>query len=248
MKQKIDLMSPKREDDRMDFFATIEKRRSCRKFRPDPFPEEWVRKALGSAILAPNSSNTQTWHFHWVKSESARAELAKACLSQSAARTAAHLIVVTANADLWQRSRPHLVQWSKDVGAHKSVQDYYEKLVPWMYRAGWLNLLAPLRWLMFNGAGLFRPMMRTPVTQRDLSEVAIKSAALAAENFVLAITAQGGATCMMEGFDEVRVRRRLGLKGRTRVVMVIGVGFEDPKGLWGPRFRLPLSDVVTEHY
>ena len=40
---------------------------------------------------------------------------------------------------------------------------------------------------------------------RDLQEIAIKSAALGAENFVLALEAQGFSSCMMEGHDESRV-------------------------------------------
>ena len=69
-------------------------------------------------------------------------------------------------------------------------------------------------------------------------------AALAAQNFVLAITAQGGATCMMEGFDESRVRKLLKLSSSSRVVTVLGIGFEAPRGTWGPQFRLPLEQVV----
>lgn len=52
----------------------------------------------------------------------------------------------------------------------------------------------------------------------------MKSAALAAENFVLAVTAEGFDTCMMEGFDEPRVRRLLGLARHYRVAMVIAIG------------------------
>jgi nitroreductase len=79
-----------------------------------------------------------------------------------------------------------------------------------------------------------------------LQEVAIKSAALASENLVLALTAQGYATCMMEGFDEVRVRNLLRLSASARVVMVIAVGLEGERGTWGPQFRIPTEQVVHE--
>ena len=88
--------------------------------------------------------------------------------------------------------------------------------------------------------------MRGPGTLRDIQEVCIKSAALAAENFVLAITAQGYATCMMEGFDEPRVKKLLGLKYSDRVVMVISVGEEAERGTWGPRFRISSDKVIHE--
>jgi nitroreductase len=81
-------------------------------------------------------------------------------------------------------------------------------------------------------------MVRRPWSFRDLQEVSIKSAALASENFMLAISAQGYSTCPMEGFDEARVKRILSLSWTDRVVMVISVGRENAaRGVWGPQFR-----------
>ena len=228
----------------MEFFEAVEKRRSIRRYTEEPVADEVVEKALDAAILAPNSSNVQTWNFFWVKSKVKKDLLVKACLDQSAAKTAKHLIVVTANPSLWKRSNPRLAEWVKDSRAPKSVLVYYDKLIPLMYRWGFLNILAPFKWLFAIAIGLFRPMMRGPFTRGALQEVAIKSSALAAENFALAVTAQGYASCMMEGFDEWRVCRLLGLQRNERVVMVIAVGVEAEKGTWGPRFRLPKAEVV----
>jgi nitroreductase len=104
---------------------------------------------------------------------------------------------------------------------------------------------------IFAVPGLFRPTSWGPCTKRDLQEVAIKSAALAAENLVLALSAQGYSTCMMEGFDEVRVKNLLGLGlagigGSARIVMVVGVGLEGERATWGPQYRIPQSEVVHE--
>lgn len=195
-------------------------------------------------MLAPNSSNVQTWNFYWVKSQDKKDRLIQACLSQSAARLSQHLIVVTADPKLWQRSQGPLLDWVNRVKAPKPVVIYYSKLIPLMYRWGLFNSLGLIKWLTTTVAGFFRPMPRGPNTKRDLQEVAIKSAALAAENFVLAITAQGFDSCMMEGFDEWRVRWLLGLSRSERVVMVVAVGKGAPDGTWGPQFRLPISEVV----
>ncbi len=229
----------------MNFFEAIEKRRSIRQFKSDEFPSAAVERALEAAILAPNSSNVQTWDFHWFKPQSSRkAEVVKACLSQAAARTASHLVVITADPSLWRRSQGPLLNFLSTLKVPQVVLTYYSKIIPMTYRWGFLNLFAPVKWAVAQGVGLFRPMPRGPHSRRDLQEVAIKSAALASENFVLAITAQGGATCMMEGFDECRLRRILRLKSSARIVMVVGVGYEAERGTWGPRFRLPLSDVL----
>jgi nitroreductase len=45
----------------------IEKRRSIRKFKPDPVPEEHIMALLDSARLAPSGSNAQPWRFKVVR-------------------------------------------------------------------------------------------------------------------------------------------------------------------------------------
>jgi nitroreductase len=231
----------------MDFFEVVEKRRSIRRFLAEPFPDASVRRALEAALLAPNSSNVQTWDFHWVKDPALKSKVVEDCLGQSAARTATQLVVVCADPKLWKRSQAPLVEWVTAAKAPAAVITYYQKLIPFMYRWGLFNSFAPFKWILMQAAGLFRPMTRGPVTRRDLEEVAARSAALAAENFMLAITALGGASCPMEGFDSSRLRRHLKLRRSTVIVMVIGVGFEADKGTWGPRFRLPFEQVVHEH-
>ena len=232
----------------MDLFEAIKKRRSVRKYTEKKVPPEVIRNALELALLAPNSSNGQTWNFYWVKSTDKKPKLIKACLNQSAARTAGELVVVVASPESWQRSHKELVTFIESVNAPKPVVFYYQKLFPSMYRWGFLNSLGLLKNLLFFTTGFFRPIMRGPGTLRDIQEVCIKSAALAAENFVLVITAQGFASCMMEGFDEPRVKKLLGLKYSDRVVMVISVGEEADRGTWGPRFRISSDKVIHEVY
>jgi nitroreductase len=228
----------------MDYFDVVNRRRSVRVYTSEPTPDAVIDKALDAALLAPNSSNTQTWNFYWVKSTAAKEKIVEACLSQSAARNAGHLMVVTADPRLWKRSQKPMLHYLNSIKAPQHVLDYHNKIVPLLYNWGPLNILAPIKWLIFSGIGLFRPMARAPCTRRDSQEVAIKSAALACENFVLAIAAQGYSSCMMEGFDEYRVGRVLKVTNTERVVMVISVGVEGTDGSYGPRFRIPKSEVV----
>ena len=228
----------------MDFFEAVKKRRSVRNYSDEKVPEAIIHKALEAAILAPNSSNTQTWDFHWVKNQDKKIKLVEACLSQFAAKTASDLIVVTANSHLWKRSQKPLLDWAISTKAPKPVQDYYEKMIPLMYRYGFLNSIGYIKFLIIFFVGLFRPMPRGPNLKRDLQEVAIKSAALASENLMLAISAQNYDSCPMEGFDEIRVRRLLNLNRHYKVVMVIAIGKGTEQGTWGPQMRLPFNDVV----
>ena len=228
----------------MEFFEVVQKRRSIRKFTEESVPESVIEKALDAALLAPNSSNTQTWDFYWVRTPEKKANLVQACFSQSAARTAQELVVVVADPALWRRSQKPLVEFVESVKAPRPVIEYYKKLIPATYTWGPLNSWGILKSLGAQVGGLFRTTPRGPHTKRDLQEVAIKSAGLAAENFVLSITAQGFATCMMEGFDEARVKKVIGVSGSARIVMCIAVGREAERGTWGPQFRIPREQVI----
>lgn len=219
----------------MDFFEAVKARRSIRKYTTEPVPAEVIEKAIDAALLAPNSSNLQTWKFFWVKDAAKKQKLVDACLGQSAARTAQELLVVVASPSLWKQTAPAMVRYLDALPKVPSlVRTYYEKLVPMTYGGTWLW---PLKELIFFGIGLFRPITRRPTSLKHIQEVSIKSAALASENFMLAISAQGFATCPMEGFDEWRVRSLLKLKRSDRVVMVLSVGRAAENGTWGPQVR-----------
>ncbi len=228
----------------MEFFDVIHKRRSIRRYTDKKVPSEVIEKALEAALLAPNSSNAQVWDFYWVQSEDKKKKLVQACLDQSAARTASDLLVVVASPTKWKRSWPHLIEFVKKVQAPKPVIMYYEKLFPYFYRWGFFNSFGLIKKVVTFCIGIFRPITRGPAFKSEIQMVAVKSAALASENFVLAIAAQGYNTCMMEGFDEWRVKKILNLKCSDCVVMVIGIGEEAERGTWGPRFRLPKENFI----
>ena len=227
----------------MDFFDVVRQRRSIRKYTATPVPPQVIEKALDAALLAPNSSNLQTTEFYWAKSQKLKSILIEACLNQGAAATAAELIVVVADRSLWKKHAKAVLAAQGGAKALPRVLNYYGRLIPFIYGWAWLW---PLNLLLFTLIGLFRPMMRRPSSSRDLDEVAIKSAALASQNFMNAITASGFDTCPMEGFDEARVKRGLRLNWTSRIVMVISIGKREESGVWGPRYRVPKEWVVKE--
>lgn len=53
----------------MSVFDLISSRRSIRKYKTDPIPDESLRKILQSGILAPSGNNRQTWKFYVVQGE-----------------------------------------------------------------------------------------------------------------------------------------------------------------------------------
>ena len=53
----------------MDTFTAIESRRSIRKFKNDPVPQELLDKILWAATLAPSGKNKQSWYFYVVQKD-----------------------------------------------------------------------------------------------------------------------------------------------------------------------------------
>lgn len=216
-------------------------------------PDDVIQRSLERAILSPNSSNMQLWEFHWIKSRDQLNKFAPLCLNQQTAKTAAHMVAFVTRKDLWKQR----VQWHKkniqnEMGDQapnkyqKRMLDYYTKIVPFAYSNDWLGIMGLLRTIVSNTIALFRPMTRMGGVS-DTKIVVHKSCALAAQTFMLSIAAEGFETCPMEGFDQVRARKALGLPRGAEISMIISVGKGTEKGIWGERLRIPYDEVVRIH-
>lgn len=233
----------------MEFFETIKKRRSVRKFTSQAVPEAVIHKCIDAALLAPNSSNIQAWSFYWVRASEKKQKLVKACFSQNAAKTAAELIVAVSRIDTWKRNRDYVVENARKANQGKIppiVANYYYKIIPLVYWQDPLGIIGFLKYIVFNTIALFKISPRGPAFRSDVFEMVTKSTALACENLMLALTAEGYASCPMEGFDEGRVKKILKLGRNQHIVMVIGLGAADPTGIYGEQYRVPKDSVVFE--
>lgn len=231
--------------DVQEFRKVVTSRRSVRNFTSKPVPPEVLHDCLDMAMLAPSSSGLQPWEFYVVKSPEKKARLVKACMSQSAAKTAAELIVVVARTDRIQDfSRMMLEQWPMPE-VPTLVKRYYQ-LIPFNYAPGPLNSFAAVKKAVLSVGGVFTPIPRGPYTHADLRLWAAKSTALACQNLMLAFRAHGFDTCPMEGFDAVRVNKLLKLPGEAFVVMVVGVGERTEEGVYFPQVRFDRELFVHE--
>jgi nitroreductase len=81
----------------MDLMDAVKGRRSIRKYKPDPVPEEGLRKVMNAVRWAPSWANTQCWEVVVVREPGVKSELAS-CLSKgnpaSSSMTDAPLILV----------------------------------------------------------------------------------------------------------------------------------------------------------
>jgi len=66
----------------LDVFEAIEKRRSIRKYRPEPVPVEKLLRVLEAARLAPSAGNRQEYRFIVVRDKETKERLVHAAAEQ----------------------------------------------------------------------------------------------------------------------------------------------------------------------
>ncbi|MFM7725928.1 MAG: nitroreductase family protein, partial [Flavobacteriales bacterium] len=198
-----------------------------------------VTRSLERAHLAPSSSNMQLWEFYRVSTPEVKKELSRYCMGQNTTETAREMIVLVARPDAWRRrAKSNLDFVKKNLGdrpAYKgqSALSYYGKLIPLLYNNDPFGIRGGIKRVVAFFIGLRRPMVRE-VAGSDMRIVAHKSAALAAQTFMLSMVAEGHDTCPVEGFDSRRVKKLLKLPRRAEINMVITCGKRIPEGIYGP--------------
>jgi nitroreductase len=191
----------------------------------------------------------QLWEFYWVYSPEMKKKFVPLCLDQSAAKTAQEFVVFVTRQDLWRkRAAWNLARIQETISGEadklqKGGTDYYKKVIPLVYMNDPFGFLSTFRRILCFVMGLRKPFMRFGGSS-DQRVMVHKSCALAAQTFMLSIAAEGFESCPMEGFDQKRVKRALGLPRGAEVNMIIAVGKGTEAGVWGPRFRLPSKEVV----
>ena len=215
---------------------------------------EITKKCVERATLAPNSSNMQLWEFYKVSTPEVKSELAKHCMNQSAARTANEFLVVVVRRNLWKDRAQFNLKKIKESFNNKPKSEYtkrdkrsisyYAKLMPNYYK-DFFGIYGWLKYILVSIIGLKRPIIRQ-VKNADVRISAHKSAALAAQTFMLSMAAEGYDTCPLEGFDSVRVRKLLKLPASAEINMIIACGIRRPEGVYHERRRLPFDKVYFE--
>ena len=227
----------------------IKNRRSVRVFSKNELDTDKVKNCIYNASLAPNSSNLQLWEFIHITNKEILKKLTKACLNQNAAKTANQLVIIVVRKDLWKdRAKANADFIKKQAGddsitnnKYKMALNYYNKLIPFTY-TDFFGILGFFKSIIVRLIGLFIPVFRQ-VTFTDKRIVTHKSAALAAQNFMISMSSIGYDTCPMEGSDTLMVKKILKLPRKSEINMVIGCGIRTKEGVYGERFRVPFEKV-----
>lgn len=245
--------SPMKESAEM-FDAIVHRRRSMRIFDAEiPFERDAVLRSIQRAVLAPNSSNMQLWEFYRISKPEMIQQIAKYSMGQRAAKTARELVVIVVRRDKWRQRAKFVLDHNETYYADKPelqhrlhrIRNYYKRLMPMYYFQDWFGVWGWLRKLIVFFASFFRPVV-WQVSKSDLRVVCHKSAALAAQTFMLSMTAEGYDTCPMEGFDSHKVKRYLQLPHASEINMIIACGPGTQKGIYSERIRVPEAEVIFD--
>ena len=233
------------------FDKIVNDRRAMRYYDPDKtMPDYVVLNSMKRAILSPSSSNMMLYEFYRVTKKKDLETLTEFCLGQATAKTAHEMVVIVIRGDKYkERAKFNLRVLQKLYKGNNEkrlnlVTKYYTKIMPMYYHTGFFGLWGWIKKTILWVTGMFRPIVRI-AGNCDIKTVMHKSAALAAQTFMLSVQAEGFDTCPMEGVDQLRIKRWLNLPRKAEVNMVISVGpGMVPKGIYNPRIRPSEEEMI----
>ncbi len=194
----------------------IVNRRSIRKFKPEPVPDEYIRELLEAARLAPSGSNAQPWRFRVVRDVGTRAMLGKAAHNQAFIAKAP--VVIVCCADI----REYLdgsVSGAQDLGKIGALEGRIVEILEDRVRK-----------------------IRSSYTIEQLMQLIAPNVAIAVEHMVLRALDFGLGTCWIRLLDGEAVKRIFDWGDNVFVFALLPVGFPDESP--APRKRLPLDKLI----
>jgi nitroreductase len=212
-------------------FEAIYSARAIRRFRPDPVPEELIRKILDSAIRAPSGGNAQSWEFVVVRDPDTRRQLGAIYRKASDIAEAVYAA----------RGRPpHLTeqQYARFMASGKYLWDHMGE--------------SPVLLLPCSRRPVLPPLQALPsdIQARWKDEVAyaerIRGASIypAVQNIILACRALGLGTVITTNHIrcEDEVKALLGIPDDVSTWALMPIGW--PLDKFGPLTRRPLGEVA----
>jgi nitroreductase len=184
----------------MTIEEAIAARRSIRRFKTDPIPEEAVKTLVESVRLAPSGSNSQPWRLKLIQDQATKDQIAEA-----------------ANGQRFIAKAPLVIVLCVDLGGYIE-----ESLTS-------VKQLASKGELSESMTSAMLSRMETIKAQpKDLlaANVAI-NIGIAGEHIALMAVGLGLGTCWVRAFDEARLRSILGLGEGIVVTALMPIGYPD---------------------
>jgi len=196
----------------MDVREAIQKRRSIRRFKTDPVPDDLIQQLLESARLAPSGSNTQPWRFVVIKDAETRQKLQTASYNQRHVGQAPVIIACCADIKAFGEFPERIDEL---IAAGALPAKTREVFVPSLKKGG---MSADIKWHLLIAA-------------TGNTDIAI-------EHMVLHAVELGLGTCWVRWFDDNKVKEILEIPKNIDIIALLPIGYpaEDPPQR--PRFDL----------
>ena len=195
----------------------IEKRRSIRKFKPDPVSDEHIMALIEAARLAPSASNTQPWRFKIVSDDETKAKLAVAAYHQSFVAQAPVVLVCCADLHGYFEG---ITARSQEFGKEGALEE---------------TMMRVLR---------ERAEQLKTMNVQDLAPGIAFNVAIAVEHIVLRALDFGLGSCWVRMIDEQKIKDIFGWGNSMHVVALLPLGYPDEAP--APRKRRTIEEIILE--
>jgi nitroreductase len=194
----------------------IERRRSIRKYKPNPVPNNLIDQILESARLAPSGVNRQPWRFRVVTDPETKAKLREAAFNQRFVEEAPLVIVCCSDLMTFVRDTKKRMQELVDAGAipAAALEGYPQE----EYTEDWEVLKKFIPEAMFNTS-------------------------IAIEHMILTATALGLGSCWVARIRGSVIQKILGLPKHIILNALLTIGYADESPPARP--RVPLKDILV---
>ena len=100
----------------MEFYDVIKKRKSIRKYKSDPIPDDVLNRILDAGRIAPSAKNIQPWHFVVIKDPEMKKKVAEASRGQHWMADADVIVCGCALMDIvWSRMGGYMSSFAVDI-------------------------------------------------------------------------------------------------------------------------------------
>jgi nitroreductase len=199
----------------MDTKTAIMERRSIRKYKSDPVPEEMLQELMEAARLAPSGTNQQPWRFIVVKNQEVKEQIQAAAFNQKFLSQAPVLLVCCADLTTYAFNTRKRVQELVDAGVFgpEAFESYP-------------NIDSP----------------KDAATLKAFVPHAMLNVAIAMENIALRAVSLGLGTCIVQLMKAKKISEILQLPEHLIITALMPLGFPDQHPPLRP--RVSVEEIV----
>lgn len=224
-----------------DFLTLAKTRRSVRSFDTKPVPADLIDRLLEAARWAPSGFNLQPTHWVVVTDPQLKQKLCPACMGQKQILQAPAVVVFCGDRHAYQNNMERSLDEDMKIGAiNAKYRDVARNFMKLAFEQGPTGLGWIMKAFFAPALRIFKPTPNIPAVHKQVWVA--KQVMLAAMSFMLAARSAGLSTVPMEGFDESRVKKLLGIPNHFIVPVLIPVGYSS--GDHGIKSRLPFDSLT----